>query len=53
MLVTDRELTFSDSNEVLIDGPVSIGTQLEAAPQRQCAYRPGDATGVLVSLSDL
>jgi hypothetical protein len=34
VLVTDRELTFIDSNEVLVDGPVSLGLLLEAAPQR-------------------
>jgi len=53
ILVTDRELTFTDPNEVLVDGPVSLGLQLESAPQRQCAYPPGDASDVLVSLGTL
>lgn len=53
ILVTDTKLNLGDNNEVLIDGSIELGKQLESADQRSPKIATGDATTVLLSLEDL
>lgn len=53
VLITNTRLNLKDDNEIMIDGNVEIGEQLELAPQREPRHKTGDATDVLLSLDTL